>query len=130
MEKEFRAILMGSASVSAIVGDRIHFRRHPQGQPLPAVILNVASETGSHHMQGANSLREARVQVDLWADTYGEAKALHRAVKQEIDGYRGGNFQGVFFSVARDMDEGGTNEAARPFRVSADYETQWSENNG
>jgi len=127
MEQSFRAILLASSGVAALVGTRINWGAHPQGQPLPAVVLTGISENDTHHMTGPTRLYEARVQVDCYADTYSGAKALSRAILTVLDGYKGGVFQGIFSAGARDMREGGTNEAARPYRVSMDFMTHWSE---
>ena len=127
MEEELRAVLLGSADVSAIVGDRINWREHPQGAPWPGIILTVIGSQNGHTMSGPNDLFETRVQADIYADTYGAAKTTARAVLAALDGHRSGGLQGVFHAGSRDGREGGTNEADRPFRVSMDFMTKWSE---
>lgn len=125
MEEEFRALLTGNAAVTAIVGGRINFGAHPQGQPLPAIVLNTVSDIEDYHMNGAGGLSTGRVQVDVYAGTYGAAKIAARAAKAALHFYRGGGFFLITHISSRDTREGGSNEADRPFRVGLDFQTQW-----
>lgn len=121
MEEELRALLLGMTSVTAHTGTRINWGAHPQGAPLPGVILRVVSDVEGHTNKGRNGVSEARVQIDCQAESYGAAKLLARAVRNGLTGYRGGLLQAVLFAAARDGREGGTDEADRPFRVSLDF---------
>lgn len=126
MEEELRALLTGSAAVTAIApAGRINWGTHPQGAGLPGIVLNVVSGAERYTMQGPDGLSVARVQVDCWAQDYGQAKGLSRAVLAALSGYRGGGFRGVFHETTRDSREGGSNEAERPFRVSLDFTAIW-----
>ncbi|MGR3813406.1 MAG: DUF3168 domain-containing protein [Cognatishimia activa] len=129
MEEEFRALLVGSAAVAAICGDRINFGENPQGEGLPAIVLNVISAAEGETLGGTDNLSQGRVQVDCYGHDYGTAKRLARAAKNTLSAYRGGGFQGIFHEDSRDNREGGSNEAERPFRVSMDFLTNWSEDN-
>lgn len=126
MEEELRTIMLASASVTAITGSRINWGEIPQGSAMPAIVLTTISANNGHTMASPDRLQESRVQVDCYGMTYGATKALSRAVLAALDGYKGGNFQGVFHAGTRDGREGGTNEADRPFRVSMDFMTHWS----
>ncbi|MBI6628327.1 DUF3168 domain-containing protein [Pontibaca salina] len=121
MEKEFRALLLADSGVSALVGTRIDWGARPQGAPLPAIVLHTVSDVSGHTLDGPWALTTGRVQVDCYADSYGAAKALGRAVRAALDGTRSGNINAVFYQNSRDGREGGTNEADRPFRVSMDF---------
>lgn len=125
MEEAFRAILMASVSVTSLCGTRINWGQHPQGQPLPAIVLTVISDAAQPTYRGPDDLSQGRVQADCYAQSYGAAKALARAVRTLLDGYRTANFDGIFLEAARDGREGGTSEADAPFRVSLDFLTHW-----
>lgn len=125
MEEEFRAILLGATAITDICGARIDFGEGLQGKPRAAIILNVISDSSGHNLKGADGLQVNRVQVDCYGETYKSAKVLSRAVRSALDGYRGGNFSGVFHAGSRDGREGGTNKADRPFRNSIDFLTNW-----
>lgn len=127
MEEVFRALLLNSAAVSARVGGRVDWGARVQGQALPALVLNVVSAAEGLTQQGPDGLQEARVQVDCYALTYGAAKQLSRDVIALLHGYRGGGFGLVQHIATRDSREGGTNEAERPYRVSLEFNTFWSE---
>lgn len=126
MEEEFRALLKGAPSVAAIVAGRVNFGTHPQGQPLPGIVLNTVSDQQDVDLDGPVGVGAARVQVDCYAADYGAAKWLGRAVLAVLNGYAGGGFQGIFHAGSRDGQEGGTNEADRPSRVSMDFLTTFN----
>lgn len=128
MEEEIRALLLADSGVSGHAGTRVSFGAHPQGQPFPGVVLNTISGMDDLTAGGPSGLSESRIQVDCYAETYGAAKLLSRAVKTALSGYSGGGLQGVFHASTRDGREGGTNEAERPFRVSMDFMVQFNEN--
>lgn len=121
MEEIIRAALLASSGVSSIVGTRVNFGTHPQGQPLPAIVLNTISDIGGYLIASPDGVSDARIQVDCYAGTYRAAKLLSRAVTALLSGYSGNGIQGVFRAGSRDSREGGTNEADRPYRVSLDF---------
>ena len=126
MEEALRTLLTSSAAITAIApASRINWGVHPQGAPLPALVLNTISDAEGLHMQGPDGLSEGRVQIDAYAHSYGGAKDLSRAVRTVLHGYRGGGFRLVQHVATRDSREGGANEAERPFRVSMDFTTHW-----
>ena len=123
MEEHFRAILTGSASVTAITSTRIDYGETGQGKPNPRIVLWTIGDNEGHTMRGPDGLSQGRVQVDCYGDTYAAAKLLSRAVRTSLDGYTDANFQGIFHAGTRDFREGGSNEVTRPFRVSLDFIT-------
>ena len=126
MEQALRTLLASSAAITAIApAGRINWGVHPQGVPLPALVLNTIGDAEGLTMQGPDGLSEGRLQIDAYAVTYAEAKNLSRAVRTVLHGYRGGGFRLVQHVTTRDSREGGTNEAERPFRCSMDFTTHW-----
>lgn len=125
MEEDFRTLIRASSAVAALVGARVNWGAHPQGEPLPGIVLNMISGDTPRHMQGQGGMLSSRVQVDCYALTIDAAKQVSRAVIAALSGYRGGGFRAVFHAGTRDSREGGANEAERPFRVSLDFETHW-----
>jgi len=124
MEEEFRALLLATSAVTALVGTRINWGVHPQGASLPAIVLNTVSGFDGLHMNGTGP-HEGRVQVDCYATTFGAAKAASRAVIEVLHAYRGGGFLFIQHSSTRDSREGGSNEADRPYRTGLDFNTTW-----
>jgi len=128
MEEEFRAILTAATAVTNIApSTRINFGEHPQGAAFPAIVLNTISDNAGHTLKGSDELSIGRVQVDCYGMTYASAKLLARAALNALDAYRGGDFSAIFHSGTRDTREGGSNEAERPYRVSLDFITNWSD---
>jgi hypothetical protein len=126
MEQAFRALLMGSAAVIALVPSaRINWGEHPQGTGKPYIVLTVIGDAEGLTLTGRDGLSQGRVQADVYAPTYAVAKNASRAVRALLHGYRGGDFQLIEHAGSRDSREGGTNEAERLHRVSMDFLTHW-----
>lgn len=89
--------LLNSASVTDIVGRRVNWGERPQGEPLPALTLQVVSDPRPSHLKGLDGARSTRVQADCWAETLLQALALARAViatlqpPAAVDGKKFGN---------------------------------------
>jgi hypothetical protein len=125
MEEEFRALLLADADIVALCAGRVGFGERTQGQPLPALVLNVVGGAETMTLQGPNGLLSSRMQVDCYAASYAAAKVLSRVVLTVLNGHRGGGFRLIESVAIRDGREGGSNEADRPFRVSLDFLTHW-----
>jgi len=123
MEQSFRALLLNDSGVSALVGTRVNWGAHPQGQPLPALVLNVISGAEGYRLDGPDGLLESRIQVDAYANTYADAKLLSRAVIARMSGHSDSGFRGIFHINSRDSREDG--DVDRPFRVSMDFTAHW-----
>ena len=128
MEEALVALLAGAPSVRALC-DRINWGEHPQRQDAPGsdpadewpgIVLHLVSDVGGHVLQGPSGPRRARVQVDCYAVTYGEAVHLARAVHAVLDGHRAGILMGVFHAGTRSGREG-DDVAGQPFRRSLDF---------
>lgn len=128
MEADFRALL--ATGLSDLGAGRINWDEHPQGMTGDYVVLVLIDMTGRHTQQGPDGLQQARVQVDCYSQTSLGARLLATAVRETLDGHRGGRFRGIFFDglrVAREPDENG-GEAI--YRASLDFLTHWRESNG
>lgn len=126
MEEQIRAILLASSGVTALCGNRIDWGASGQGVAYPRIVMWTIGDGEGHNLQGPDGHSVGRIQVDIYAQTYGSAKQLSRAVRAALDGYSGGGFQGVFLAGSRDTREGGANETERPFRVSLDFITHFN----
>lgn len=113
-----RALLLADASVAALVGTRVYPLSAPQGAARPFLVVTSVSDVPATTMNGlpADLLRNARVQVDSYAETYLEAHALFEAVNNEVAALSGPTISAVLLS-ASDMrdDETGL------YRKSADF---------
>lgn len=77
MQGALRARITGASTTA---GTRVYWVDRPQTAALPAVTLQTISDPRPQHLKGFDPLRETRVQVDCWADTYAVAKTLMEAV--------------------------------------------------
>jgi hypothetical protein len=120
-EEALLARLKASAAVKAMVGDRIHWQVRPQGSPLPALVLTVASERRTQHLKASDALVETLVQADSLSLKREEAAALDAAVRAVL--LRGGDEGNVKFwrgSDAGRRDLGESQENGFLYRVSRD----------
>jgi hypothetical protein len=84
MEAALIAKLLASTGVTALVGQRINWVRRPQGAALPCIVLHQIDGAPDVHHGGPSGLVQSRVQADCWAETYGGAKAVARAIETAI----------------------------------------------
>ncbi len=129
MQVALRSMLRAVPAVAALCRVRVDWGKRPQGDPYPAICLHLIGDREGHTLQGPDGLSQGRVQVDCFAETYGEAAAVARAVRDALNGYRGGGFRGVFLEGQRDNTERGSNEPDRAARVSMDFLVNWRESN-
>ena len=125
MEEAFRALLLGNSAIAALVGSRISWGSAAQGEQFPYIVLHVIDDAEEQTYKGPDGLSQGRVQVDCYGGTYGQAKQVGRSVRAFLDGYRGGQFSGIFHDLTRDNRAGGTNEPERLFTVQLDFLTKW-----
>lgn len=133
MEEDLLALLVDASEAGGgsylVAGLPINWVTHPQGDPLPGVVLNLISGAEGYTQGGRNGLLQARVQVDVYAEHAAEALFLAGEIEAVLSGFRGaggkGSFEGIFLTSKRMGREGGTNEAERPFRRSMDLDVNW-----
>lgn len=79
-EGALRARLTGASAVTNLVGQRIYWVDRPQASTLPAITLQIIDDPREQYMGGFQSRLFALVQVDVWANSYGQGKAIKEAV--------------------------------------------------
>ncbi|HYI42682.1 MAG TPA: DUF3168 domain-containing protein [Sphingomicrobium sp.] len=108
MQGALRAQLIADAAVAQLVGQRVHWVDRPQGGELPAVTLQTISAARPRHMQGLQTLRSSRVQCDIWAETYKQAREITEAVVAALEPAHTANgisFRPTGFENERDLME-------------------------
>lgn len=80
METALRARLLAAAPVAALVGQRVTWVERPQASGLPAITLQNVTDERVQNFSGFNGLQPGYVQIDVWATSYAQAKALKDAV--------------------------------------------------
>ncbi|GAC1475647.1 MAG: hypothetical protein NVSMB9_28540 [Isosphaeraceae bacterium] len=85
------ATLAARAAISSVVGNRIYPLKVPESTtPLtPALTYQIIANPRDHHLDGANGITRARVQISAVTRTFAETAALTLAVRNCFDGWYG-----------------------------------------
>lgn len=120
------ARLLAAAPVTALVGQRVFPVSRPQTTALPAITLQIIDEDRAQHMRGFQELRQALVQVDVWALTYEIATAAKEAVIAALVPASSSN--GIDFRRAfiRSHDLSERTETQFIFRANLDFTINYS----
>ncbi|QBF32146.1 DUF3168 domain-containing protein [Thalassococcus sp. S3] len=132
MEEALTTLVLGHAPLRDLVGGRVHWLRQPRdAEGFPYVNLTLVSDLHAYHMEGPSGLHRTRVQTDTWAETYGTATSVRRALTDHLSGFRGREgairFQGIFVGEARDFNDETTGGERQLFRASVDLDISWNE---
>lgn len=103
-----RARLTTAASVTALVAQRVYWVDRPQTSSLPAITLQTIDDARPQTHQGFQSTRPSVVQIDTWATTYAQSKALAEAVIATLvpqETSNGIRFLRAFVEGVRDLGE-------------------------
>lgn len=83
-------ILRADPAVTARVEQRIYPRKLPDAATFPAIVVLKAAGVGSYVLAGDAGLERARVQIDVYADSYDEMLETKLAVRRKLSGFSGG----------------------------------------
>lgn len=78
-----RSRLTGAGAVTALVGQKIYWENAPQPTARPYVTLLDVTQLRPQHLSGYN-LEAARVQIDVWANSYTQKQQIMDAVLNAI----------------------------------------------
>lgn len=81
------AAFLSHASITALVGSRKALAQLPQNSTFPALVYQVVTATPQPHLNyaGEPQMAQARIQINPLAATMGEVKAIHAAVRAQMD---------------------------------------------
>lgn len=126
-EQAFIGKLLATGAVTALVSTRIYFTDAPEPPTVPYVTLYRIDAPRVHSLTGPSGLAAARIQVDVYAKSATAARAIGKAIRESIDGFRGlqsgVNVQGVL--LLDEMD--GYSESPELRRVTQDYRVWYNE---
>lgn len=112
--------LSGDFALGQIVGDAVYGGRVGEKVPAPYVLWRRVSGSYPEALDGGIDLCRGRFQVDCYAETYGEAVAIARAV---IDAVRRGNDADCHATAAAEIDLYDDTVTPKLFRRVVDFET-------
>lgn len=98
MEEQLVARLLGTPSLSALVGNRITWGERVKKEPLPAITMLGVSPGRNYVHGGADPTGNPRVQFDCYGATAAGAKAVARALRDTLE--TPATQGGIAFSVA------------------------------
>lgn len=118
------AWLTNAEAVTADLGSRLYpGRKVPQNVQRPYGCYQVISDPRPQHLKGYDSTRVARVQIDIFADRYADAKRVAETIIAEVatPGTHGGvKFGRVKAEGPRDLGEDADTESGFVHRASID----------
>lgn len=121
MEENLLSILRQNSALTSLVGTSIDWTQRTQGRSMPGVTLQIISGRKTQTMKGPCDLLEGVVQVNCYGKTYSESKSIARAIEDQLNGFSGFDFQGIFLDDVRDLYVSGSNEPEETFFVSMDF---------
>ncbi len=82
--------LLSDSAVAALAGDRLYPNVAPANASAPYLVYaRVGRQDISRDLNQPGNLVQPRIQIDSYAVDYATAKALGRAIRQALDGFRG-----------------------------------------
>ena len=74
------------SAITALVGERITPVLRPEGDSQPAIVYSIVSKDQVSNLAGRDgSLRNIRVQIDIWARKHSDILAVEAAVRTQMD---------------------------------------------
>lgn len=128
MQTVLANLLISYAPLQALVSNRIHWRRMPQGQPMPSITMHKISGGTSYTTRGSSGLSVTRVQFDCKGSSIAQAQAVALALTEKLSGFRG-VFSGYLFQGCFLDNEGqddGKDGQADWFIERRDFIIHWS----
>ena len=129
LEKSVRTRLLAHSGVSALVvpGNRVWYSRLPIDPTLPAITVQEISAVPEGVMGDDAGIVLGRIQVDAWAETRTEAKALGEQVRDALQRWVGTASSSTLSFVG--MNSGGVRfeEDGRIWRHRQDFEVWFTE---
>lgn len=101
MEQALRALLVGHAPLTALVGQRVVWNHLPQATQRPAIVLYRITGAPGIHMQGSDNLTNATVQIDVQALSVTSMWQVRDVLVTLLHGHKDATFQGIFMLTER-----------------------------
>jgi|DEB0MinimDraft_10_1074344.scaffolds.fasta_scaffold00147_13 hypothetical protein len=89
VEQGVVAALVADVTVGSVAGDRIYHMQAPQEATTPYVTYQRVGTGRGTILDGVDTMTEVRIQLDCWADSVADSKALADAVRGVLDDVKG-----------------------------------------
>lgn len=105
MQEDLTAAALAFPAIATIAGSRVHWKRRPQGEALPGLVLHRIHTGASYTMESRVRLTPHIVQFDCWGLKYSDVVALQGAVEAFIETLTSPPFRGAFLrEIREDVD--------------------------
>lgn len=123
IEAAIHARLSGWSDLAALVADQIYPLTAPQNAVPPFITYQRVSAPRLRSTTGGSGQANPRFQIDAWAATYAEVKALAQQVRLALDNFRGAVAGVTIRSCSLESDRDLIDPEADPrlYRVSHDF---------
>lgn len=114
--------LLADPDVASLCGTRIYPLLLPETVSFPAATYQTISTVSDYTFDGASGFTQARIQIDVWATRYLDAKSLSEAIRSVLDAFDGTLPDGtkqVF--IMRDNSTDLYENQAELYRVQTDW---------
>ncbi len=120
VEKELRDQIIAGVPP---VGERVYPIQLPQNAVFPAVRYNRISALRDYTLTGPDCLPAARYQIDIFAETFTEARSVWDLVRIALDGFEASEIQ----YITLDNETEDYEDETQLFRVIGDFVVQYVE---
>ncbi len=116
------SIIAADSGFNALAEKRFYPVLLPQSAKLPAATYQLITTTPNYAIDGRLNFTSITLQIDAWAHSYSEVKALAAAIDAAIDDYSDTKIHGIQLKSSNDEFV----PEARIYRVLSEYEIQFS----
>lgn len=122
MIEEALVALLGHSSLDTLIGGRVYAVDAADSATLPAIVYSKISSKRLRSLSGSSpGLALSRLQLDVYAEEYDQAKSVSRAVIERLDGFSGTSsgieLRKMWLDAEEDLYEGDPGV----YRVSMDF---------
>ena len=121
VESDLKARLVADATVNGLIAGRCYPGVLPQSPSYPALTFFRVSATRLYNFRGTASRVTARFQIDCWAATHIQARALADAVRASLHAIVGTMGSTSIGYVRLDNELDVYEDAVKEFRVILDF---------
>lgn len=117
-----------TALLASVASGKRYWVRAPQSTTPPYVVMQRIDGLVNYQLSGPSGYVSSRVQLDVYAASYGSALSVSRAVKEALSGYAGGSIQGIMIDSERNLPAADAGDVNQLFRNSIDIVVHHGEN--
>jgi hypothetical protein len=122
IESGLHALITADSRFAKLASDRLYPLLLPEAAALPSATYQLISSVPEYTNDGPTRMVKARVQIDVWSDSYATCKTLTDALRVLLDGFTGTLPNGVAVSnIIRDNSSDYIEPVSRLYRVQTDW---------